>query len=83
MSKTHLNFLSLNVYEDIRGYTRISKAKFIVPMAYKLNKQILYYYRKHSLLHMEYRVQNEWNGKCFPSYGTNHSKGVSIECRGL
>ena len=27
---------------------------------------------------MEYRVQNEWNGKCFHSYGTNHSKGVSI-----
>ena len=27
---------------------------------------------------MEFKIQQEWKGKCFHSYGTNHSRGVSI-----
>ena len=69
MNKTHFNFVSLNV-RGIRGY---QKRNSLFQWLKAQQADIVLLQETFLTKDMEYRVQNEWAGKCFHSYGTNHS----------
>ena len=74
MDKTDLTYISLNV----RGIRGNQKRNSLFQWLNSQHMDIILLQETYFTKEMEYRVQNEWKGKCFHSYGTNHSRGVSI-----
>ena len=74
MSKTNITYLSLNV----RGIRGNQKRNSLFEWLNSQQADIILLQETFFTKEMEHRVQNEWKGKCFHSYGTNHSKEVSI-----
>ena len=74
MNLSNLTFLSLNV----RGIRGVRKRNTLFQWLNNQEIDIILLQETFFTKEMECKIQQEWKGKCFHSYGTNHSRGVSI-----